>query len=213
MLSVYETIETFGLTEKDADLPIPNDDELREHIIGKTFDTILLGMRNTGLHREIEPIGHGLASLIHRRLVAAETTLDKNKDALNALLRAEDGSEVNTTQIEDTQRECEKGRDLVDGLATMAEAAAQHYEALTGAAFIPYKGSRKAKNSHLTGAVFEAKQWLETHEREQAEQFKVEGAPLAVAGDRDWLDVNAIWERLDKIRSRFRESYNTDLIL
>ena len=38
--STYETIELFGLTEKDAKLPMPNDDVLSDAIIRETFEAL-----------------------------------------------------------------------------------------------------------------------------------------------------------------------------
>ncbi|WP_037317832.1 hypothetical protein [Ruegeria halocynthiae] len=62
-----DQIELFCLTETAEDLPIPCDDELRDAIMRETFESLFSGMVNTGLHREIEPIVHGLASLMFRR--------------------------------------------------------------------------------------------------------------------------------------------------
>ncbi|WP_171182081.1 DUF2493 domain-containing protein, partial [Ruegeria sp. HKCCD8929] len=211
--SAYDTIELFGLTETADDLPIPSDDELRDAIVRETFEALFSGMVNTGLHREIEPIAHGLASLIFRRRDAADKDLSAHADTLRGLIRAEDGSEIVTMQIEDTQARADRARDLRDALDLMAETAAQCYEQQTGAAFLPAAGGRRSRMAHLSGAVFEARQWLETHERQQAAQFEIEGTPLALAGDRDWSDHTYIWDTLDKIRVRFRDSYASDLIL
>ncbi len=213
MLDTYDTIELFGLREANAELPIPNDDVLRDQIVRETFECLVGGLRSTGLHKEIEPLAYGLATLLHRRRTAIDTELSKHVVAMQGLLRSQDGSEVITTQIEDTQNKVETLGDLRDALDLMAEAAATCYEMETAHAFIPPSGGRSKRTAHLTGAMFEAKAWLEAHERKQAEQFKIEGTPLAIAGDRDWADIDAIWERLDKIRTRFRESYDSEIIL
>lgn len=213
MLDTYDTIELFGLREANAEMPIPNDDVLRDQIIRETFEAFLGGLRSTGLHREIEPLAHGFATLLHRRRNAVDTELTRHTDALQGLIRAQDGSEVITTQIEDTQNTAETLRELRDALDLMAETAAQCYEMETANAYIAPSGGRSKRTAHLTGAMFEAKAWLEAHERQKAEQFKIEGTPLAIAGDRDWADIDAIWHRLDKIRERFRESYDSELIL
>lgn len=213
MLDNYDTIELLGLTEAGADLPIPNDDILRDQIIRETFENLFSGFSGTGLQREVEPLAYGFATLFHHRRNEIETQLTKHTDALQGLIRLKNGSEVTTTAIEQEQSKAETMRDLLDALDLMAETAAQCYEVETGNSYIPPSGGRSHKTAHLSGAMFEAKNWLEAHEKQQAEQFKIEGTPLAIAGDRDWADISAIWDRLDKIRNRFRESYNTDLIL
>ena len=60
--NTYETIELFGLTEKDAQLPIPEDHVLTDHIIRESFEALLGPLRGTGLEAEIEPLAHGLAT-------------------------------------------------------------------------------------------------------------------------------------------------------
>ena len=189
MLTAYDEIELFGLTESADDLPIPCDDTLRDAIVRETFETLFAGLIGTGLHREIEPLAYGLASLLHRRRNLVDAELTKHTDTMRGLVRAVDGSEVVTTQIEDTQAKADRARDLRDALDLMAETAAQCYERQTGAAFLPASGGRRGKLAHMTGAVFEARQWLEAHEAQQAAQFKIDGTPLAIAGDRDWVDI------------------------
>lgn len=213
MLDNYETIELFGLTEHDNCLPIPNDDILQDRIVRETFEHMFAGLLGTGLENEIEPLAHGLASLMFRRKAALDTELGKAKDLIGGLIRAADGSEVLETQLEATQAKAERLSELLDALSIMSETAAQCYEQQTGNAFLPASGGRTSKMAKATGAVFEAKQWLETHEREAAKAFQIEGMPLAVAGDRDWSDTALIWGYLDKIRERFRQNYNSELIL
>ena len=213
MLDVYETIETFGLTETADDLPIPNDDDLRDRIVRETFEALTGGLQNTGLHGEVEPLAHGLATLFHRRRQAMSTALTRAADTIQGLIRAADGSEVLEAQIEQAQRQADRARDLLDGLEVMAEAAARCYETETGRAFMPPSGGRTGREASLTGAVFEAREWLEAHEREQAARYRIEGRPLAVAGDRDWADHALAWDILDRVQARYRERYGEGLVL
>ena len=64
--TTYEIVELFGLIEKDAHLPISQDDILKDSIIRKTFDALLYQLRNTGL----EPLSHGLATILQRCRIA-----------------------------------------------------------------------------------------------------------------------------------------------
>ena len=123
--TIYETIETFGLTETAGDLPIPQDDVLRDRVVSETFEVLLGGLQGTGLHGEIEPLAHGLASLLHRRKQAMADALQKTIDTIRGLIRAEDGSEVITLQIEEAQTRAERLRDLLSGLEIMAESVAR----------------------------------------------------------------------------------------
>ena len=174
---------------------------------------LLGGLQGTGLHGEIEPLAHGLASLLHRRKQAMADALQKTIDTIRGLIRAEDGSEVITLQIEEAQTRAERLRDLLSGLEIMAESVARAYEIETGQAFVPASGGRTNKTAHLTGAVFEAKAWIEAHEKEQADRTRVTGRPLAVAGDRDWMDHETIWNILDRARARYKDGYGEELVL
>ncbi|MCZ8032838.1 MAG: SLOG family protein [Rubrivivax sp.] len=209
----YELIELFGLTETANDLPIPDDETLAEQSVREAFEALFAPLSGTGLAVEVEPLAHGFATLLHRRREAIDDAMTKQTDALRALIRANDGSEISDTEISATQTRAERLRDIRDALAVMAESAARCYEIETGRAYIPPSGGRTNAPAHLTGAIFEARQWLEDHERQQAAQFQMDGTPLALAGDRDWTDHRKVWETLDAIQTRFRESFATSLIL
>lgn len=209
----YELIELFGLTETANDLPIPDDETLAEQSVREAFEALFAPLSGTGLGVEVEPLAHGFATLLHRRREAIDDAMTKQTDALRALIRANDGSEISDTEISATQTRAERLRDIRDALAVMAESAARCYEIETGRAYIPPSGGRTNAPAHLTGAIFEARQWLEDHERQQAAQFQMDGTPLALAGDRDWTDHRKVWETLDAIQTRFRESFATSLVL
>lgn len=213
MQDVYDAIELFGLTEIAQDLPIPTDDVLADGCVREAFEALFSPLTGTGLGAEVEPLAHAFATILHRRREAVDDAMTKQIDAIRAMIRANDGSEITDTEITATQTRAEHLRYVRDALAVMAESAARCYEIETGRAFIPPSGGRTNATAHLTGAVFEARQWLEDHERQQAAAFQMEGTPLALAGDRDWTDHRKVWDTLDAIQNRFRESFATSLIL
>ena len=94
MRDVYETIETMGLTETADDLPIPDDDTLRDKIVRETFEGLFGGLQGTGLHAEVEPLAHGMATVFHRRKLAMSTALTRAADTIRGLIRAADGRGV-----------------------------------------------------------------------------------------------------------------------
>ena len=211
--TAYETIELFGLTEKGADLPIPQDDILKDGIVRETFETLLGQLRNTGLETEIEPLAHGIATILQRRKVALAQELDRTADKIGALAKCHDGSEIAETALEEAQSRFLQLREIVGALETMSEAAAECYEIETGHGFIPASGSRASARAQETGAVFEARQLLEQHDRETAAKSKVEGVPLIVSGATDWTDVEVIFSTLDKVRDRIRQTRNQEIFL
>jgi len=211
--NTYETIETFGLTEKDAALPIPHDDVLSGQIVRETFETFFGGLQNTGLEAEIEPLAHGFATILHRRKMALTTELDRTTDKIRALIKSHDGSEIVETEMEKAQERYAQLRDILAAIELMADTAADCYEEQTGDGYVPAAGSRASSRARETGAVFEAKMLLEEHDRETAEKSKVEGVPLIVSGSTDWDDVDTIFATLDKVRDRIKQTRNQDIFL
>lgn len=209
----YETIELFGLTERDAHLPIPEDHILKDRIIRETFEALLGQLRGTGLEAEIEPLAHGLATILQRRKVALGKELDRTVEKIAALAKCHDGSEISETALEEAQVQFVRLRDIVAGIDVMSEAAAECYEIETGCAFIPVSGSRASARAQETGAVFEARQLLEQHDRETAARSRVDGVPLIVSGASDWTDVDVVFRTLDKVRERIRQNRNQEIFI
>ena len=203
MLTPYDAIELFGLTETGTDdLPIPCDDELRGRAVGEAFDALIGTLQGTGLASEIEPLAHAFATLIQRRAVAMDEAADKLKLAIRGLIEAQDGSEVAEVELETTQRRFEAAWEKALALRLMAEAAAEAYERETGDVYMPPTGGRTTPRAIETGAVFEAKALLAQADREEAERNRVEGSFVAVAGSPAWTDPAPIWARLDAARER-----------
>jgi len=211
--TAYDTIELFGLTETDAKLPIPHDDILSDAIVRETFETFFSQLRGTGLEAEIEPLAHGLATILQRRKVALGKEQARTADKIKALTKTHDGSEISETALEDAQARYLQIRDIEAAMQVMSEKAATCYEQETGNAFIPATGSRASNMAKETGAVFEAKMLLEQHDRETADRFKVEGVPLIVSGATDWMDVDVIFNKLDQVRERIKQNRNQDIFL
>ncbi|MEM8572708.1 MAG: DUF2493 domain-containing protein [Pseudomonadota bacterium] len=211
--NTYDTIELFGLTEKDAHLPIPEDHILTDSIIRETFEALLGQLRNTGLETEIEPLAHGLATILQRRKIVIGKELDRTADKIGALAKSHDGSEIAETALEEAQGRFLHLREIVSAIETMSEAAAECYEVETGHAFIPAAGSRASAKAQETGALFEAKQLLEQHDRETAAKSKIEGVPLIVSGATDWTDIDVVFSTLDKVRDRIKQNRNQEIFL
>lgn len=198
MLDAYDAIELFGLTENGTDdLPIPSDEELREKIVAEAFETLVGGLQGTGLASEIEPMAHGLATLLQRRATLLEDQADKLKLKITALIRSQDGSEIAEQELEKATTEFEILTEKADAMGIMAEKAASSYEIETGQAYTPVTGSRTSKDAKATGAVFEAKQLLEAADRAAAEKHHVTGTKIAVTGDATTEDYHTIYAKLD----------------
>ncbi len=184
--------------------------QLRDRAVTEAFEALIGTLQGSGLASEIEPLAHGLATVLQRRTTALDETEDRLKLNIAALIRAQDGSEVAEQELEGSQRLFERTWEKALALGHMAEAAAaaECYERETGDAYVPVTGHRTTARAMETGAVFEAKRLLEQADRETAARHVVEGTRVAVAGASDWTDVAAVWARLDRAREK-----RPDLIL
>ncbi len=198
MLTPYDEIELFGLTENGADdLPIPNDEDLQGRAVGEAFEAIFGTIQGTGLGSEVEPLAHAFATMFQRRAVSLDQAADRQKVKIKSLVGTQDGSEIAEQELDEATRLYTMLQEKADALKGMAEAAAQAYEQETGEHYTPVTGDRTTRRAMETGAVFEAKKLLEAADRADAERNKVTGTKIAVAGASDWIDSAPIWRRLD----------------
>ena len=203
MLTTYDEIELYGLTENGSDdLPIPNDDELQGRAVGEAFEALIGTLQGTGLASEVEPLAHAFATMLQRRAVSLDQAADRQKVKARALIASQDGSEIAEAELDQTTRLYTILQEKADALKIMAECAAQHYEHETGEHYTPVTGDRTTRRAMETGAVFEAKKLLDAADRAEAERNKVAGTFIAVAGDADWIDSATIWKRLDVARDK-----------
>ena len=203
MLTTYDEIELYGLTENGSDdLPIPNDDELQGRAVGEAFEALIGTLQGTGLASEVEPLAHAFATMLQRRAVSLDQAADRQKVKARALIETQDGSEIAEQELDQTTRLYTILQEKADALKVMAECAAQHYESETGEHYTPVTGDRTTRRAMETGAVFEAKKLLDAADRAEAERNRVTGTFIAVAGDADWIESAPIWKRLDAARDR-----------
>ena len=203
MLTTYDAIELFGLTEAGTDdLPIPDDDALQGRAVREAFEALIGTLQGTGLASEIEPLAYGFATLLQRRAVSLDEAADRLTLKIGALIEAQDGSEVAERELEESQRLFERSWEKALALRLMAETAAECFERETGSAYTPPTGGRTTRRAVETGAVFEAKLLLAQTDRQEAERHRVTGSLVAVAGASDWTDPAPIRRRLDAARER-----------
>jgi hypothetical protein len=201
-MSIYREIELFGLVENEDELPIPDDCEIVNQGVREAFEALFGTLNGTGLQSEIEPLAHAFATIFDRRKKKLEAEVTNTSDQIQALIRAQDGSEVADYELTEAQKRYERVYEKQLALETMAEAAAEFYEAETGNAFIPVSGSRTSARAQATGAVFEARELLDRTAREKAEKNKVEGTRIAVSGSISAADVGQIFAKLDQLREK-----------
>ena len=85
--------------------PIEALDQTTTAIWSDLFATLF----NTSLERDIEELGWGLVNLFHRAASKKHATIDRLTDEIRLLIAEQDGSEINSTNLEEKIELAKKG--------------------------------------------------------------------------------------------------------
>jgi hypothetical protein len=161
--------------------------------LGDMFD-------GTPLDRYVEDIGWGLVNVFHRRIERLERDLRDVEAEAKALIHSQDGSEVRSVELE---RATARARAIADHLGLFEEmqaAMAEEFANVTGSAWRPKSGTRKA--TALTSAILDAREFIAAR-RERDQDAKAPQGPIVLfSGGADWLDAGAVFRVLDKVRGQ-----------
>ena len=79
----------------------PPSTEALEQTTTAIWSDLFATLQNTSLERDIEEMGWGLVNLFHRAAAKKHATIDRLTDEIRLLLAEQDGSEINTANLED----------------------------------------------------------------------------------------------------------------
>jgi hypothetical protein len=103
-------------------------------------------------------------------------------------------------ELEDKQLECQSLAEQRAAVEAMRDYAAAMYQACSGRAWTPTKGS---KASHITTASqISALDFLRARAEKRRDRYEPQGPVVVVSGPTDWHDWEIIWNRLDVIHAR-----------
>jgi hypothetical protein len=83
-------------------------------------------------------MGWGLVNLFHRAAAKKHATIDRLTDEIRLLLAEQDGSEINTANLEDKIDLAKKIEEAATCYEHMRDTAAAHYIRETGRSWIPF---------------------------------------------------------------------------
>ncbi len=161
--------------------------------LGDMFD-------RTPLDRYVEDIGWGLVNVFHRRIERLERDLRDVEAEAKSLIQSQDGSEVRSVELE---RATARARAIADHLAVFEEmqaAMAQEFGNVTGSAWRPKSGTRKA--TALTSAILDAREFIAARRQREQDAKAPQGPIVLFSGGADWIDIDAVFRVLDKMRGR-----------
>jgi len=201
--TICENLDIFGATFGPGETdnrPLPEPEEI-ETAVTCLFEPITGLFDDCPLSGDLESMLWGFVNAFHAQVNRLERALDDNERRQADLRERHDGSEVSDTAL------CEaidQGRALIDrknAFLAMFDAANAEFEKATGATWRPRHGSRQ-RTRNLTAAMIDSRDFERARRQRWTEDNLPGGPYVVVSGGNKFLDVEAIWQRLDRINEK-----------
>lgn len=155
----------------------------------------------TCLAGDADDLLRGLVNTFHFMHKRRERDLDRRAQTIKRIIRERDFSEVQDEQLQCAQIEVEKLEQRERAIEEFRDIAAEIHDTMTGAVWTPPSGSRVSRNT-TTAAVLEAKEWLHARQRRKDRQIAHDGPVVLFSGSTEYINVEAVWSKLDRIHRR-----------
>ncbi len=160
----------------------PPSTEALEQTTTAIWSDLFATLQNTSLERDIEEMGWGLVNLFHRAAAKKHATIDRLTDEIRFLLAEQDGSEINTANLEDKIDLAKKIEEAATCYEHMRDTAAAHYIRETGRSWIPSTGNRISLG--VTSAIVDGRAFLQARRERVRDANTAQGTPVVFAGGR-----------------------------
>ena len=155
---------------------------------------LIATLTDTRLEADLADLLWSSVNLFHRKADRIERELDDNEQAQRRSQKEQDGSEVNSVELE---RLIAQGLTLIErrnAFEFFRDHAAELFESHTGTAWRPRAGSM-VNHRTLTAAMIDSRDFLAARRRADTEVLLPAGPRIAFTGGIDCNDHAAIWAR------------------
>jgi len=187
----------FREDEISADMPDPMQAQLATELLVSTLFDVL---RDTRLDSIAQRLAWGIVHSFHKVAEQLDTEADRAASQIRDLVRAADGSEVLSAELEQAQLLCQSLDEAREAVACMRDHAAAAYRVETGRPWSSPRGS--LVSSKRTASVVAATDFLAARRQRKAEAHSPQGPVVIFSGGQDWEDAEQIEARLDAIKTR-----------
>jgi hypothetical protein len=200
---VLNELQLYGYhPRQDEPDPRPLPDAARAAgAIADMFDALVSTLSDTRLEPGLEDLCWGQVNLFHRAVGRIERELDDNEHGQRRSQTEQDGSEIRSVELE---RLTAEGLGLIERRNAMEffrDQAAELYERHLGSPWRPRSGSM-LNHRAMTAAVIDSREALNARRWADKHLLLPPGPRILFSGGTDYNDVAAIWDRLDKIRTK-----------
>jgi hypothetical protein len=169
--------------------------------VADMFDALVATLFDTRLEPDLADLLWSTVNLFHRAADRVQRELDHNEDAQKRSQNEQDGSEIRSVEL---QRLVAEGLTLIERRNSMElfrDIAADQFERHTGSPWRPRTGSL-VNHRTLTATMIDSRDFLAAKRRVETQPLLPAGAKIAFTGGVDFNDHRAIWDSLDKVRSK-----------
>ncbi|MGA8172051.1 MAG: DUF2493 domain-containing protein [Methylocystis sp.] len=169
--------------------------------VADIFDALVVTLDDTRLEPDLEDLLWSSVNLFHRAVARIARELDDNEQTQRRSQKEQDGSEIRSVELE---RLIAEGQTLIerrDSMELFRDLAADQFERHTGSVWRP-RGGSMVNHRALTSAMIDSRDFLAARRRAENEVLLPAGPKVAFTGGPDFNDLNAIWDRLDKVYAK-----------
>lgn len=206
---VLDELQLYGwrpFTDEPDPRPLPEPDAIHT-AVADIFDALVSTLSDTRLEPDLEDLLWSSTNLFHRMATKISRDLDSNEQAQKRAQREQDGSEVRSVELETHIAE---GITLIErrnAYEAMRDLAAELFETHLGQTWHPRAGSHVNRRT-LTASLIDSRDHIAAKRRADIEPLLPQGTKIAFTGGLDCTDHTAIWEALDRVRTK-----HTDMVL
>lgn len=183
--------------------PLPEEPAVQASLT-TIFDAMFEMLGDTRLEPDLEAMLWSTVNLFHRAGERIQRELQRNEDAQRTGQREQDGSEVKSVELERLVAEGITLLERRNGFEFMRDFAADLFEVQVGSAWRPRTGS-KVSHANMTAAMIDSRDFLSARRHAETEVLIPAGTKIAFAGGTDYNDHDAIWDALDRARTKFSD--------
>jgi hypothetical protein len=160
----------------------PPPSQALEQTAAAIWSDLFATLNNTSLERDIEELGWGFVNLFHRAAARKHSTVDRLTDDIRLLIAEQDGSEINTSNLEDKIDLAKKIEEAAQCYEVMRDTAAGHYLRETGKSWIPATGNRISLG--VTSAIVDGTAFRRARRERKRDANTAQGTAVVFSGGR-----------------------------
>jgi hypothetical protein len=180
--------------------PLPEGDAVAG-AVADIFDALVSTLSDTRLEPDLDDLLWSAVNLFQRAVERIERRLDDNEQAQRRSQREQNGSEVQSVELERLTAEGILLIERRDCMELFRDQAADRYEAQTGSPWRPRAGSLISHRT-LTAAMIDSRDFIAAKRRADTEVLLPAGSKIAFTGGLEFNEHLLIWARLDQVHAK-----------